>query len=166
MRFVFQSVTVEQVKKPGQKAPYGKATVYYTYNGEPRKQTIVSIFNPGIFKQVNELEQGTEIEVEVIKNEDGFNQWKTLTVLGARDSAAKATPTGTATAGVTKVTGSNYETRDERAARQVLIVKQSSLAQAIAYFGTDARAQSVESILEVAQTFADWVFAQDAEDVE
>jgi hypothetical protein len=167
MRFVFQNLTTENVVKG--KSRYTKAVVEYTYNGEPRKQTMMSFSNPGIFKQVQELTPGQEIDVDVIKNDAGYNEWSRITV---GDSAAKGTPTGATSwekpsqPGVTKVTGSNYETRDERAARQVLIVKQSSLAQAIAYFGTDARAQSVESILEVAQTFADWVFAQDEEDVE
>jgi hypothetical protein len=159
MRFVFQNLTTENVVKG--KSRYTKAVVEYTYNGEPRKQTMMSFSNPGIFKQVQELTPGQEIDVDVIKNDAGFNEWSRITV---GDSAAKATPTGTATSGVTKVTGSNYETRDERAARQVLIVKQSSLAQAIASYGDQVTTMSPDEILERAQTFADWVFSQDEED--
>jgi hypothetical protein len=167
LKFTFQSVSVEQVKKPGQKAPYGKATVFYTYNGEPRKQTIVSIFNPGIFKQVNELEQGTEIEVEVIKNEAGFNEWKSLTVGGATASGNASVGTPAAAGTPTKVVGSNYETRDERAARQVLIVKQSSLSSAVASLTPGATEPlDVDMVMERAQMFSDWVFDNNVEEVE
>lgn len=161
MKFVFQSVSIEQVKKPGQKAPYGKATVFYTYNGEPRKQTIVSIFNPTVFKQVQELEQGAEIDVEITKNEAGYNEWKSITTGGIQQ--ATGIPSASAPS-ATRVTGSNYETRDERAARQVLIVKQSSLSAAVASLTPGAKAVlTTDDVLKRAQEYADWVFDSEAE---
>ena len=39
----------------------------------------------------------------------------------------------------TRVTGSNYETKEERAARQVLIVKQSSLSTAVSALAVGAK---------------------------
>jgi hypothetical protein len=164
MRFVFQNLTTENVVKG--KSRYTKAVVEYTYNGEPRKQTMMSFSNPGIFKQVQELTPGQEIDVDVIKNEAGFNEWSRITV-GDTATPAKGTPTGAVGAGVTKVTGSNYETATERAARQVLIVKQSSLSAAVASLTPGAKAPlSVEEVIERAQAFVDFVFEQDAEDVE
>jgi hypothetical protein len=169
MKFVFQSVSITDEKKPGAKQGYQKAVVIYTYNGEPRKHTIVSFSNPAIFKQIQELEQGQEIEVDVMKNAGGFNEWKSITT-GDSSAAAPARSggsTGTPTAGVTKVTGSNYETATERAARQVLIVKQSSLSAAVASLTPGAKAPlSVEEVIDRAQAFVDFVFEQDAEDVE
>jgi hypothetical protein len=49
------------------------------------------------------------------------------------DGTAQGTTPNTAAASTTtRVSGSNYETKDERAARQVMIVRQSSLSNAIA----------------------------------
>jgi hypothetical protein len=166
MRFVFQGLTTENVVKG--KSRYTKAVVEYTYNGEPRKQTMMSFSNPGIFKQVQELTPGQEIEVDVIKNDAGYNEWSRITV-GDSSAAAPARQgsTGTPTAGVTKVTGSNYETATERAARQVLIVKQSSLSAAVASLTPGAKAPlDLDEVIDRAQRMVDWVFAQDAEDVE
>jgi hypothetical protein len=164
MRFVFQSVSITDEKKPGAKQGYQKAVVIYTYNGEPRKQTIVSFSNPAIFKQIQELEQGQEIEVDVIKNAGGFNEWKSISASASGSPASGSAPQATATP--TRVVGSNYETKDERAARQVLIVKQSSLGSAVEYLASREPDASVDRVLSVAQNFTDWVFAQDAEDVE
>lgn len=165
MRFVFQSVSITDEKKPGAKQGYQKAVVIYTYNGEPRKQTIVSFSNPGIFKQIQELQQGQEIEVDVIKNAGGFNEWKSIATGDSAPAANKGTPTNAA--GVTKVTGSNHESKEERAARQVLIVKQSSLSAAVASLTPGAKAPlDPDQVMAIAQNYVDWVFAQDEEDVE
>jgi hypothetical protein len=157
LKFTFQSVSVTDEKKPGAKQGYQKAVVIYTYNGEPRKQTIVSFSNPAIFKTVTqELQQGQEIEVNVTKNAGGFNEWQSISTDGEKlpQLGEKAPATNS-----TKVVGSNYESREERAARQVLIVKQSCLAQAVESLKGSATELSVENILERAEQFVEWVFA-------
>jgi hypothetical protein len=159
MKVVFQGVTTENVVKG--KSRYTKAVVTYTYNGEARSQTMMSFSNPTIFKQVQELAPGTEIDVDIGKNDAGYNEWKSIQVGGSNGSTSNASAQ---TASTTRVSGSNYETREERASRQVLIVKQSSLAQAVASHGPDVAAVPVDQILDRAQTFADWIFQQAEED--
>lgn len=57
---------------------------------------------------------------------------------------------------------STYETPEERAKKQVYIVKQSSISAAIATLSVGAKTPpSTDSVLEVAQKFTDWVFSQD-----
>jgi hypothetical protein len=162
MKVVFQGVSTENVVRG--KSRYTKATVDYTYNGEARKQTIMSFANPGIFKQVQELQAGTEIEVTTGKNEAGFTEWTAITI-GDRlpsGSTASAVPSST---GVTRVTGSNYESKEERAARQVLIVKQSSLGAAVESLTPGAKAPlDRKAVLELAQFYVDWVFGDDSEE--
>lgn len=162
MKFVFQSVSITEEKKPGAKQGYQKAVVIYTYNGEPRKQTVVSFSNPAIFKQVQELSQGQEIEVDVVKNAGGFNEWKNITVGNA--GASSGTATTPQNASTTRVTGSNYESREERAGRQVLIVKQSSLSAAAATLAVGRKTEiKPEEVIAVAEQYKDWVFAQEEE---
>lgn len=66
--------------------------------------------------------------------------------------ASKANPTPKST----------YETPEERAKKQVYIVKQSSLSNAVAVLGVGAKTPpKTEEIFSLAQTFTDWVFAQE-----
>ncbi len=154
MQVTIKNVDIEW----GGKAPkkWGKAVVEYTYNGEPRKQNVMSFSNPDVFKKVQEM-VGQVVEVEVIKNDKGFNEWKSITAGTAASNTAQ--PTGGATA--TRVSGSNFETKEERAARQVLIVKQSSLTAAIATLSPGAKTSlDPNEVKKLAQDYADWVFEQ------
>lgn len=154
MKITFQSVDIENVVKG--KSRYSKATVQYTYNGEPRKQSVMSFSNPTVFKQIQELQPGQEIDVQLTKNDAGYSEWASIST----GAAPAATQAPNAASAATKVVGSNYETRDERAQRQVFIIKQSSLANAITVLTTGAKAPpAAEEILALAERFVDWVVA-------
>lgn len=159
------SVSIERIKKG--KADYSKATVIYTFNGQARTQNIMSFANPSVFAKVQEWEVALpegEVNVEVGKNDAGYNEWRSI---GNADSAQTnssqtGAPTGAAPRAATNTFsgGRDFETRDERAARQVLIVKQSSLTAALTFMkerGLFDGAQ-VSDVTDVAQEFADWVF--------
>ena len=156
MLFKLGQVVVENVIKG--KNRWSVATVNYTYNGEARTQKMMSFANPEVFKQVQELPEGTEIDVTVTKNDQGYNQWAKLVVMDKNAPAqAPAAPTGG------KVLGSQYETRDERNARQLMIVKQSSLSNALKYYElSKPEFVSMEDILDTAQRFTEWVYDLDA----
>jgi hypothetical protein len=159
MQVVIRNVDV-QWSGEGRKK-WGKAVVEYTYNGESRKQNVISFSNPEIFKKVQEL-SGQTVEVETFKNDKGYTEWKTIDVsAGAPSSGASPAATGS-----TRVSGSNYETREERAARQVLIVKQSSLSNAVAALTPGAKsALDPKVVIDLAQVFTDWVLdTKSAED--
>lgn len=152
MQVQIRNVNVEWAGEGRKK--YGKATVEYTYNGEARRQNVMSFSNPDVFKKVQEL-TGQTVEVEVGKNDKGYSEWRSVSVSG--NASASAAPA--ASGGTTRVSGSNYETKEERAARQVLIVKQSSLSAAIATLTPGAKtALSKDDVLALAETYSDWVF--------
>lgn len=149
-------VTIKDVQVEwGGKAPkkWGKAVVSYEHNGSARKQNVMSFSNPEVFKKVQEL-VGETVDVEVGKNDRDFTEWRSVSA-----GTAAATTGSTTGAASTRVTGSNYETKDERAARQVLIVKQSSLSAAVATLTPGAKAAlDPKAVLALAQEYADWVF--------
>lgn len=154
MQVTINRVDVEWVGEGRKK--YGKATVNYSYNGEARRQNIMSFSNPDVFKKVQEL-TGATVEVEVGKNDKGYSEWRSISV-GVSNASNAGSPAATAT---TRVSGSNYETKEERAARQVLIVKQSSLSAAVATLTPGAKAAlDANAVLELAQKYSDWVFAK------
>jgi hypothetical protein len=150
LKITINSVNNEFVKK-GTKG-YNKAIVAYTYNGEPRTQNIMDFANPSIYKQVQTL-AGQEVDVQLTKNAQGYNEWASISD-GSAPTGAPASTTGT-----TRVTGSNYETPEERARKQVYIIKQSSISNAIEYIKlrSDIEHLDVNTVIEVAQQFTDWV---------
>ena len=56
-----------------------------------------------------------------------------------------------------RVTGSNYETKEERAARQVYIIRQSSLSTAVELLG---QGKSVADVIATAKQFEAYVFSK------
>lgn len=152
MQFVIKNVEVEWTGTGAKK--YGKAIVDYQYNGQFRQHKVMSFVSPDVFKKVQEM-VGQTVEVEVVKNDKGFNEWKSITSA----STAGGSTAPTTVVNNTRVSGSNYETKEERAARQVLIVKQSSLSAAVATLTPGAKAAlEPERVLALAQQYADWVF--------
>lgn len=142
---------------------YGKAVVNYSYNGEARRQQIMSFANPDVFKKVQEL-TGQTVEVEVGKNDKGYSEWRSVNITsGAPSTGAQ---TGNSVTATTRVTGSNYETKEERAHRQVLIAKQSSLKAAVDILTPGAKsALDANAVIELAEKLTDWVLAQPAKDL-
>ena len=154
MNVVIKNVDVQWTGAGAKK--YGKAMVEYTYNGEARKQQIMSFANPDVFKKVQEM-VGQTVDVEVGKNDKGYNEWRSI--VSAQNSTGN---TANPVSAPTRVSGSNYETKEERAARQVLIVKQSSLSAAVATLTPGSKASlDRNDVIELAQFYADWVFSKE-----
>lgn len=149
MKIYIKDVNIETVSKG--KSQYQKAVVSYTYNGENRTQNIMSFANPTVFKEVQGL-VGKEVEVSLTKNAQGYNEWSSIK---SADSV-----TGLP---VTRVSGSNYETPEERARRQVYIIKQSSLSTAVEILKASDAEVSVDSVIELADKLTDWVLGSSLE---
>lgn len=152
MQTVIKSVDVEWSGVGAKK--YGKAKVIHDAGKGEKAQTLVSFKNPEVFKKVQEM-VGQTVEVENKKDGD-FWQWVSIQTVDASNASAS----GTAPAPVTnRVSGSNYETKEERVARQVLIVKQSSASTAAAIHAVGAKAPpKIEDVIKTAQALTDWVF--------
>lgn len=154
MQVVIRNVEVEWNGKPPKK--WGKAVVKYDFNGAARTQNIMSFANPEVFKKVQEL-VGETVEVEVGKNDKDFTEWRAITVVGGSQSTGSV-QTATAKPASSNSYSRDFETKEERARRQVLIVKQSSLSNAVAALTPGAKSSlSPKVVLELAQVFTDWV---------
>jgi len=111
-----------------------------------------------VFKAFERAEAGDEINVKSEKVGDYWN-W---TAILADGEVSQATPVANSTAPATRVTGSNYETKEERALKQRYIVKQSSISAAVAILIVGAKsAPSVKDVIALADEFVDYVFADD-----
>lgn len=151
MQVTIQEVTTEFVKK-GPKG-YTVASVVYSANGKNSNKKIFSFANPQVFDIVKDATSGSNWDVETKKNGDYWD-WVAIKPMGDEPAVAKPAYGGG------KVTGSNYETSEERKLRQMLIVKQSSIGHAVELLTTGAKTPpSVQDVLSVAQEFVDYVYS-------
>ena len=157
-KIVIQEVKIEEVRNGRNK--YDKAEVVYSFNGQNRTQKLMSFSNPAIFAQVRKMVSGETYDVEVVKNEAGFNQW--AKIVAASNDAAPAVSGDKPTTGRTNV--STYETAEERKIKQMYIIKQSSITNAIARAGQNPDPLSID-ILGLAQQFVDFVYGNQEADL-
>jgi hypothetical protein len=126
---------------------------YKNDQGQVANKKLMSFSNPSVFNHIKALTKGDQINVRTEKDAAGYWQW---TGIGGDNEVAETKPaTPAATGG--RVTGSNYETKEERAARQVYIIRQSSLGTAVELLG---QGKSVEEVINVAKQFENYVFSK------
>ena len=108
-------------------------------------------------KALFDAKVGDVFTVTSIKNDQsGYWDWTQ-----AVQAPPGETPVTTQTAKGTVAPKSNYETPEERAKRQVYIVKQSSLSNAIQVLSCGAKTPpSKADVFALAQEFTDWVFSE------
>lgn len=154
-KIVLQEFVVEKIQKG--RTSYEKGIATYTYNGANKTQTLVSFANPDVFKTLKASPPGSTLVVETTKNDAGYDQWSKVSAEGS-EGPAKAVGASPAT----RVAGSNYETPEERKQRQLLIVRQSSLTNAISMLTPGAKAPlKSEEVIELAQDLVDFVYGVD-----
>jgi hypothetical protein len=107
---------------------------------------------------------GEVYEITVVKN-GAYNNW-TNAVKTTATATTVASPAGGTISGAkpayTPAAKSTYETPEERAKKQILIVRQSNLSSAISLLSIGAKTTpKVEDILSTAKQFEGYVFGDD-----
>ena len=145
MQISIISTSVET--KPTQKGSYQQLEVVYknlTYQGKVESKKIMS-FGAGAttFKLLADAQAGSTYEIEVVKNAAGYNDW-----VSATPSTGAATPSAsTAVSKTTTSPKSTYETPEERAQRQILIVRQSSVSSAVAALSAGSKTPPTTAVV-------------------
>jgi hypothetical protein len=151
-------VSVEREDRPSSngKGTYGMLTVAYKSNGKIAEKKIMSFTNPAVFKGLEGLQKGDTIDVTSVKNEKtGYWDWTALNEGGGTPVA------NTQPATATRVSGSNYETKEERAVKQRYIVRQSSISNAIDSLSIGAKsALSAKDVIALAKEYEEYVFSE------
>jgi len=136
---------------------YQAIEIAYKKDGKIEGKKIMSFSNPAVFKAVQNLTQGTIAYVTTEKNDKGYWQWEAVnTDAASAASAPVQTQSSGSTAGNTK-SFSNYETKEERQQRQVMIVRQSSLSNAVATLAVGSKAVKPEDVIAVAKQYETYV---------
>lgn len=153
------------VSKAGK--PYNMLNIAFTnntYGGKVEGKKLTPFGeNEATFKTLESAISGSNYEITVVKNAAGFNDW-TSAKLSDGAAAPATAPQGTQAANKSVAyapTKSTYETPEERAQRQVYIIRQSSISSAVAALVAGAKAApSAEAVLTLAKEFEAYVFSK------
>ena len=142
--------------------PYEFVEVTYknlTFEGKVEAKKHNQYGDKEVFRVLKNAKNGDVYTVTREKDDNGYWQWVGIT---AGESAG--TSTGSAGTKATPASGGNpapkstYETAEERAKKQVYIVRQSSINAAIETLKVDKKAVAVEDVLATAKIYENYVF--------
>lgn len=141
------------------KGKYNMAVVAYRENGQLKEKKIMSFgAASAVYKVLSKASQGQKFDVKATKNDKGYWDWTEITESNGESSKGGSTLGNPAPK-------SNYETAEERAMRQVLIVRQSSVSNAIEYLKANPKkVPTVQEVLMVAKQFEDYVFGKNQQE--
>lgn len=130
-----------------------------TFQGKVEGKNIMSFgATANTFKTLATAQPGEVYDIEVVKNDAGYNDWVSAKKSsgGAQTAAPRAATVGATSATTTK---STYETPEERAKKQVYIVRQSSISSAIALLSVGAKAApKTDDVIGTARQLEAYVF--------
>ena len=137
----------------------GAEIVFKDANGKVQTKNIHENglkYAPAVKNGLESLEPGDNFTVEMEKKDD-FWTWISIKKGIEQEEKQKTTTQQSTTSKST-----SWETAEERAARQKLIVRQSSLTNAVAFLAIQPGTMSITEVdvIETATTFYNWVFEQ------
>jgi hypothetical protein len=135
------------------KGKYNQLTVAYKDIGQGKvaEKKLMSFLNKEVYATIKEGE-GKEFEVSMQKNDKGYWDWISI---GAPGTVAPAT--AAKTGGGNAAPKSSYETAEERAKRQVMIVRQSSLSTAADVLKSEKKPPTGADVIALAKEFEAYV---------
>lgn len=156
MQIEIIDVVREDLPSKNGKGTYGQLTVTYRSGGRVQEKKLIAYSNPAVFKTIEKLTKGASVDVTSVKNDKGYWDWTAVNEGGA----AVATQSNSAPSN-TRVTGSNYETKSERAIRQRYIIRQSSISSAVDSLAVGAKSPlNPADVIALARKYEEYVFEQ------
>ncbi len=158
MQIQIIGVSIEDVKTA--KGGYQKADVAYkNEQGKTEGRKVMSFANQKVFDTLKQAKSGDIFDVKSEK--DANNYWQWTSIIPSMSGSAPNVPAAPTRA----PTGfpspkSTYETPEERAKKQVYIVRQSSISTAVEFSKNVKTLKSVEEVIATAKLFEEYVFAE------
>ena len=138
------------------KAPKGYSVAevaYKTADGKTKGMKVLDFVQKDVFATLKTVKAGDVLEANFEQNAKGFWQFKDVVLTSEKGdtSVPAASPVKS---------GGNWETSDERAKRQVMIVRQSSLSNAIGYLALTGDKKVVPGdVIDIAEQFEAYVLS-------
>lgn len=144
---------------------YRSCTVTYKgTDGKPESKRLMSFVYKDVFKLMSEAQQGDcfDVKIEKVKNDnDGKEYWQWTEAVSAGKSIG-----GSSSSSSTPSPRSSYENAEERAQRQIYIVRQSSISNALEYIQAQGTKKfSEDDVIKTAKVFEAYVFGTKTDDV-
>ena len=151
-RVTIQEVTVSTITKG--KNSYQEANVTYTTDrGENKTKKVLSFSNPAVFATLSKIKNPVTVEYE--HNGAPYYNWTKV------EPVTEEVPVKAAVAPKSGYVDQR-ETAEERAKRQVMIVRQSSLGHALTFCElTGLQDIGTDEVINIATRFVDWVMGND-----
>lgn len=162
------SMQIEIVANPVSTVPTAKGSYQVidlayknkSFQDKLEGKKVMSFTNKDVFAALQKAQFGDIFEVSRVKNDKGFWDWTAVNTGGAGVNVSNASGGSPVVASPVKGTvtpKSNYETAEERAARQVLIVRQSSISSAVD-LAVANKVKDPQEVIKIAQAFEAYVF--------
>lgn len=141
------------------KGKYTQAEVAYKDLAQNKiaSKKLFSFGNKDVYQTITGAKKGEIYNIEMQKNDKGYWDWIKAGTSNTVDTNTQDTTTAPQSKSFS-TPKSTYETAEERAKKQVYIVRQSSITSAIALLKTDKKAPSVDEVIDVARAFEAFVF--------
>ena len=124
-----------------------------SFDGKVESKKIMPFGSKEVFKELENAQSGDVFTLLREKDNDGYWQWVGISAgdveIEQSASAAPAAATAAPKAGGAAPAKSTFETPEERAKKQIYIVRQSSLATAVDLLKTDKKVPSVDEVIAV-----------------
>lgn len=133
---------------------YQIAKVNFTGDGKTSTRNVVSS-KKFVYPILSKAQAGETFEVTEAKNDKGYDEFVSAK---KADSSQAASSSGNKAASPSP--RSTYETPEERAARQVYIIRQSSLSTATAILSIGAKSLTAAAVISLAKELEDYVFGK------
>lgn len=166
-------VNVNISTMPTAKGSYQAADVAYknkSFQDKLEGKKVMDFASKVVFDTLSKAKFGDVYTITRVKNDKGFWDWIAANADSADsmgNSSVPAGPSSTSSAAprsvATPAPKSNYETSEERAARQVMIVRQSTLSTAVSVLSAAADKKTPitpDTVIAVAKQFEDHVFGR------
>ena len=139
---------------------YFTIEVAYRADGKTQGKKLMSFLFPETYITLSKAKRGDVFEVMSVKNDAGYWDWTEVTKSENHTGAniELAPVAGRDFKKESATVKNNYETAEERAARQVLIVRQSSLSTAVASHGIVGNLKTANDIISLAKEYEAYVF--------
>lgn len=139
--------------------PYDFLEVSFKNMTFQEKAETKKVFPFGSKEVFDTLKRATKGQVySILREKDDAGYWQWIGIQEGEvqmEVTEKGQPAKAVAGGVP--TKSTFETPDERAKKQVYIIKQSSIGYAIETLKTDKKNPTVDEVLTTAQLYVDWV---------
>ena len=126
---------------------------YKDENGKVAGKKLMSFTFPTVFNTLKAAQAGESYEVKTVKNDAGYWDWTEVRKLEEGEVVKLS-----ATQQFAASSSDRYETKEERAYRQQLIVRQSSLSNAVQTLAVGAKAIKAEEVIALASQYEQWVY--------